>query len=267
MLCRVIAYKREKLTFGFPAMSFSMFMARIKCPRERDLWLPHTAKFGDKESTLDVIRYNVQGASRPGYKLTHLSALSIYKKGIHTKYLLRGGTLKRSHLKREIVEIFVFCILIFLVLRFVVQSYQVQKDENVMVNKITYMFQGPERGDVIVFHYPYADRTADYILRVVGLPGDTIKTDLTHLWINNVELKEPYITKSANLAGQTWTVPPNQYFVLCDNRLVSDDSRTWGFVPKDFIVGKAVVVYWPFNKFALINTYANAFQSLPTKQK
>jgi signal peptidase I len=184
--------------------------------------------------------------------------------------------LKRSHLKREIVEIFVFCILIFLVLRFVVQSYQVQgiamtpglqKDENVMVNKITYLFHGPERGDVIVFHYPYADRTSDYVLRVIGLPGDTIKTDLTHLWINNVELKEPYITKSANLAGQIWTVPPNQYFVLCDNRLVSDDSRTWGFVPKDFIVGKAIIVYWPFNKFAFINTFANTFQALPTKQK
>ncbi len=182
--------------------------------------------------------------------------------------------MKRSHLKREIVEILVFCMIIFLVLRFVVQSYQVQgvamtpglqKDENVIVNKITYLFHGPERGDVIVFHYPYADRTSDYVLRVVGLPGDTIKTDLTHLWVNNVELKEPYITRPANLAGQQWTVPANQYFVLCDNRLVSDDSRSWGFVPKDFIVGKAVVVYWPFDKFAFINTYPDVFQILPTK--
>ncbi|HTK11974.1 MAG TPA: signal peptidase I [Ktedonobacteraceae bacterium] len=182
--------------------------------------------------------------------------------------------MKRSHLKREIVEILVFCVLIFLVLRFVVQSYQVQgpamepglrKDDNVMVNKTSYLFHGPERGDVIVFQYPYADRSGNYMLRVVGVPGDTIKTDLTHVWVNNVELKEPYISKPANVAGQQWTVPPNQYFVLSDNRVVSDDSRTWGFVPKDFIIGKAVLVYWPFNKFTLINSYPSVFQSIPTK--
>jgi signal peptidase I len=184
--------------------------------------------------------------------------------------------LKRSHLQREIVEILVFCVIIFLVLRFVVQSYQVggsamqpglQKNENVMVNKASYLFHGPDRGDVIVFHYPYADHSADYVLRVIGIPGDVIKTDLTHLWVNNVALKEPYITKAANLAGQQWTVPTDQYFVICDNREISDDSRSWGFVPKDFIVGKAVLVYWPANKLKFIDSYSTTFQALQVKQK
>ena len=170
------------------------------------------------------------------------------------------------------MEILVFCVIIFLVLRFVVQSYQVQgpamqpglqKNDNVMVNKTSYLFHKPERGDIIVFQYPYADRSGNYVLRIVGLPGDTIKTDLTHVWVNNVQLNEPYISKPANIAGQQWTVPPNQYFVLSDNRVVSDDSRTWGFVPKEFIIGKAVLVYWPLNRFVFINSYPDVFRLIP----
>jgi signal peptidase I len=186
----------------------------------------------------------------------------------------RGCKLKRSHLAREVVETVVLTILIFLVIRFVIQSYHVEGpsmqpglsgDEYVVVNKVTYLFHAPERGDVIVFHYPYTapnQPVPDYIKRVIGLPGDTIRTDFTHVWVNGVELKEPYIKKPVNPQGQQWTVPPNDYFVLGDNREVSDDSRYWGFVPKDFIVGKAVVIYWPINQWKLLNTYPAVYSTI-----
>ncbi len=185
--------------------------------------------------------------------------------------------MKRSHLVREIIETVALTILIFLVIRFVIQSYHVEgpsmqpglnTDEYVVVNKVTYLFHAPERGDVIVFHYPYSGPNKpvpDYIKRVIGLPGDTIRTDFTHIWVNGVELKEPYIKKASNPQGQQWTVPPNDYFVLGDNREVSDDSRYWGFVPKSFIVGQAVLIYWPASNWTLINTYPSVYATLKTK--
>ncbi len=185
--------------------------------------------------------------------------------------------MKRSHLVREIIETVALTILIFLVIRFVIQSYHVEgpsmqpglnTDEYVVVNKVTYLFHAPERGDVIVFHYPYSGPNKpvpDYIKRVIGLPGDTIRTDFTHVWVNGVELKEPYIKKASNPQGQQWTVPPNDYFVLGDNREVSDDSRYWGFVPKSFIVGQAVLIYWPASNWTLINTYPSVYATLKTK--
>jgi signal peptidase I len=180
--------------------------------------------------------------------------------------------LKRSHLAREIVETVALTILIFAVIHFVIQTYRVEgpsmqpglrPDEYVLVNKAVYLFHAPERGDVIVFHYPL-DTTRDFIKRVIGLPGDTITVDQTHIWINGVKLKEPYISLSANPKGQTWKIPQNVYFVMGDNRPVSDDSRDWGCVPKDYIVGKAVAVYWPLSNWQVINTYSTVYAAIKT---
>jgi signal peptidase I len=179
--------------------------------------------------------------------------------------------LNRSHLAREIVEIVALTLLIFIVVRFVLQTYHVDgasmqpgltTQEYVMVNKTAYLFQSPERGDVIVFHYPH-DTTQDYIKRVIGLPGDTIQTDNTHVWVNGKLLNEQaYISSSYNQIGNSWKVPPNQYFVMGDNRPVSEDSRSWGFVPRSYIVGKAALVFWPLNKIHFINTYPGVYTEL-----
>jgi signal peptidase I len=176
--------------------------------------------------------------------------------------------LKRSHLAREIVETIALTLIIFLVIRFAIQSYRVegvsmqpglQSDQYVLVNKIAYLFHAPERGDVIVFHFPL-DTSKDFIKRVIGLPGDTISFTSTTVQVNGVVLNEPYISEKANpLAKNPFVVPPNEYFVMGDNRPASDDSRDWGYVPKDYIVGKAVMVYWPLNKWQLINTYPTVF--------
>jgi signal peptidase I len=180
--------------------------------------------------------------------------------------------LKRSHLAREIVETIALTVIIFLVIHFAIQSYRVQgvsmqpglvSDEYVLVNKVAYLFHTPERGDVIVFHYPL-DTSEDFIKRVIGLPGDTITVAGLTVSVDGHTLNEPYISQRANPAGQKWVVPPNSYFVMGDNRPVSDDSRIWGFVPNYDIVGKAVMVYWPFNKWVLINTYSSVFAAIKT---
>ncbi len=178
--------------------------------------------------------------------------------------------MKRSHLAREIVETIALTILIFAVIHFVIQTYRVEgpsmqpgltPDEYVLVNKAVYLFHAPERGDVIVFHYPL-DTTRDFIKRIIGLPGDIITVDQTSVWVNGVKLKESYLSTPANPIGHTWKIPPNAYFVMGDNRPVSDDSRDWGCVPKDYIVGKAVVVYWPMSNWQLINTYSTVYAAI-----
>lgn len=180
----------------------------------------------------------------------------------------------RSHLVREIVEIVVLTVLIFFLVRLVVQTYRVdgqsmepslKMNEYALINKVAYTFKAPERGDVIVFHYP-RNTSVDYIKRIIGLPGDTVRIDSTHVWVNDKLLNEKaYISSPSNPFAKIWKVPPNQYFVLGDNRPVSDDSRYWDFVPKEDIVGKASLVYWPVNRWQIINTHADTFAGLGNK--
>ena len=138
-------------------------------------------------------------------------------------------------------------------------------NEYVLVNKIAYLFHAPERGDVIVFHFPL-DTSKDFIKRVIGLPGDTITVHSTSVRVDGVLLNEPYISERANPQGQRWTVPLNSYFVMGDNRPASDDSRDWGYVPRDDIVGKAVIVYWPLGNWELINTYPTVYAQIKVSQ-
>jgi signal peptidase I len=176
-----------------------------------------------------------------------------------------------SHLVREIIETLALTLVIFVVIHFTVQNYMVDgtsmqpslnNNQYVLVNKLAYLFHAPERGDVIVFHWP-VDTNKDLIKRVIGVPGDVIVIDNKTVRVNGVLLNEPYISAPANPAGNTWVVPPNDYFVMGDNRQVSDDSRDWGFVPKSYIIGKAVFVYWPLNSWHFINTYQPVYGKIP----
>ncbi len=126
-----------------------------------------------------------------------------------------------------------------------------EDQERVLINKFTYRFGWGdiERGDTVVFRYPL-DKEKSYIKRVIGVPGDRIRIDAGQVFVNGAPLTENYVTDRDNV---TWppdgsggkTVPPSQYFVMGDNRSLSSDSRTWGFVPRDKIYGKAVFAYWP----------------------
>jgi signal peptidase I len=177
---------------------------------------------------------------------------------------------KSSHLAREIVETLALTLVIFLVIHFTIQNYQVEgtsmesslhNSQYVLVNKQAYLFQPPARGDVIVFVFPQ-DTTKDLIKRVIGLPGDTIVTTSSTVQVDGVVLQEPYVKVPFNLEGRQWVVPPNDYFVMGDNRQFSDDSRDWGFVPKSYIIGKAVMIYWPMSNWQFINIYSSVFSNI-----
>jgi signal peptidase I len=170
--------------------------------------------------------------------------------------------MKRSHVLREIVEIVAITVLFFFLVRVLAQSYHVtdnsmqpglSSDSDVMINKQAYLFRPPQRGDVIALHLP-TNTSIDFLRRVIGLPGDTVQIDGTHVIVNGVTLNEPYVSTNASPVVNTWKIPPDQYFVLGDNRPISKDSRFWGPIPKAYIVGKAILVYWPTNKLKIIDS-------------
>jgi len=121
-----------------------------------------------------------------------------------------------------------------------------QPGELLLVNKLSYRLGEPHHGDVIVFHYP-GNPSEDYIKRLIGLPGDDIRVENGLVYINNQPMDEPYIAAPPAYNGD-WKIPEDSYFVLGDNRNQSSDSHSWGFVPRDLIVGKALIIYWPLDQ-------------------
>ena len=120
--------------------------------------------------------------------------------------------------------------------------------ERIFINKFTYHFGlgSIERGDMVVFWFPLDDKKS-YIKRVIGLPGDTVYIDAGQVFVNDRPLVEDYVPEDYRdrVSWEEHHVPPGEYFVLGDHRSSSSDSRTWGFVKRDAIYGKAVFVYWP----------------------
>jgi len=122
--------------------------------------------------------------------------------------------------------------------------------ERIFINKFVYRFEPIERGDVIVFWYPI-DHSKSFIKRVVGLPGETVELRNGRVFVDNHELKEPYVPASyldATTSGPQ-LIPPDEYFVMGDHRDSSNDSRVFGPVSRKSIYGKAVFAYWPVDHF------------------
>lgn len=130
--------------------------------------------------------------------------------------------------------------------------------EYVVVNRLSYQLGSPQRGDIIVFHFP-RNPDEEYIKRIIGLPGDVIEVMNGTVNINGQPLDENYLNVKTNYTGM-WEVPADQLFVLGDNRNNSSDSHDWGMVPMDYVVGKAIMVYWPPPDWGLIDhvSLANA---------
>lgn len=123
--------------------------------------------------------------------------------------------------------------------------------ERIFINKFTYRFGigSIDRGDMVVFWFPL-DTSKSYIKRVIGLPGDTVAIDNGVVIVNGKRLSEEYVPE-AYRDHQSYPeiqIKPNNYFVLGDHRSSSNDSRSWGTVPRKYIYGKAVFVYWPLDK-------------------
>lgn len=122
--------------------------------------------------------------------------------------------------------------------------------ERLVLNKIVYNFNEPERGDVIVFH---ANKKDDYIKRVIGLPGEKLEYKDGQLYINDQPIKEPYLTDTHTSDIKPIVIPEDTIYVLGDNRLNSTDSRVIGPIPSEKIVGRVKVQLWPINKIGIVN--------------
>ena len=164
---------------------------------------------------------------------------------------------------RDIIITILAAVAVFLILQAAVGSFKVygmsmlpgiKHGDYIMVSKVEYYFQNPRRGDVIVFHSPRTPDT-DLIKRVIGLPGDTIEIKSGKVYVNNVPLAEPYILEPPNYKYPQEQVPPDQYFVLGDNRNNSADSHTGWVMPRQNIIGKAWISYWPPPDWMVIKHY------------
>ncbi|MBV8810165.1 MAG: signal peptidase I [Acidobacteriaceae bacterium] len=128
--------------------------------------------------------------------------------------------------------------------------------ERLFINQFSYKFGlgHIQRGDTVVFWFP-EDTTKSYIKRVIGLPGDTIAVQDGYVIVNSKKLTENYVPSDYrdDRPYPPTVVPPGEYFVLGDHRVSSNDSRAWGFVPKSYIYGKAVFVFWPPDRIGSVH--------------
>ena len=127
------------------------------------------------------------------------------------------------------------------------------QDDFVIVNKLAYTLGDFERGDVVVFPYP-RNPEEDYIKRVIGLPGDHVVIEDGLVMVNGVLLDEPYIAAAPRTDYEV-SVPDGDLFLMGDNRNSSSDSRVWGTLPLEDVIGKAVFVYWPTEAFGPVVHY------------
>jgi signal peptidase I len=126
-----------------------------------------------------------------------------------------------------------------------------QHGEYVLVNRLAFRSNLPDRGDIIVFASPQSP-DLDLIKRVIGLPGDSVKIFDGKVQVNGQELDEPYIAAAPIYNGE-WSVPEGNLFVLGDNRNDSSDSHAWGLLPIENVIGKAILVYWPIPEWNFID--------------
>ena len=197
-----------------------------------------------------------------------------------------------SHVIRELVEAVILALLVFFVIQVSIQNFRVEGSsmrpnleggEYLMVNKLAFLkldmhrlsrlvpfwdaaegdkrylpfAHPPERGDVVVFHAP-VQPPRDFVKRVIGLPGETVELRSGVTYINGFRLEEPYLP-GGSLTGSedAVTLEDKQYYVMGDNRSSSHDSRDWGPVTLDDIVGKVWFVYWPLSELPFVGKLAD----------
>ena len=192
-----------------------------------------------------------------------------------------------SRVAREIIEAVVLALIVFLIIQTGVRNFKVEGasmqptlegGQYLLVNKLVYFkldmarlsrvipfwvvdqsseagerfaLRPPQRGEVIVFHYP-RDTTKDFVKRVIGLPGETVGVESGEVFIDGEQLVEPYLTSRDTSSSNEIILGDNEYYVMGDNRRGSNDSRNWGPVAGELVLGKVWFVYWPISKLHVI---------------
>ncbi len=193
----------------------------------------------------------------------------------------RGGedaAAKQASRSRTILEYAVLAVVAIavalLVQAFLVKPYRIPSEsmentlligDRVLVDRISWRFTEPKRGDIVVFHPPFSGPVL--IKRIIGLPGDTVSLRDGHVYINGRQLTEPYVRTVGGVQepsdpfanglpwslAQPYKVPPGSYFVMGDNRTDSGDSREFGPVKRSQMVGRAFARYWPPSRIGFIH--------------
>ena len=162
---------------------------------------------------------------------------------------------------KEIVQLILIVVVVrvgmdTVIPRYIVDGASMQPNfhtsERVIVDRVSMLFGGPSRGDVVVLESPAVENEL-LIKRVIGLPGDQVVVKDHQVLVNGKVLVEPYISAPPDYEG-SWDVPEENLFVLGDNRNPSADSRVWGYVPFENVIGKAIAVYWPINRIRALST-------------
>ena len=188
-----------------------------------------------------------------------------------------------SSIVRELIEAILLALVVFVAIQTSVQNFKVEGSsmqptleggQYLLVNKLVYFkidqerlsriipfwkvdnsdesfaVHPPKSGEVIVFHFP-RDPSRDFVKRVIGVPGDWVEIRRGTVYVNGESLDEPYIiTQDSQDMGQVF-LDEKEYFVMGDNRSGSNDSRNWGSVPEELILGKVWIVYWPLSNWTL----------------
>ncbi|SDG08833.1 signal peptidase I [Desulfosporosinus hippei] len=124
--------------------------------------------------------------------------------------------------------------------------------DHILVNRLSYRFWAPTRGDVVVFAFP-KDIKRTFVKRVIAAEGETVELRDNKVFVNGDDIPEPYVKPGDYPPYGPEVVPEGKVFVLGDNRRESEDSREWGLLPKEYLLGKAWLVYYPLNRFRFIS--------------
>ena len=189
---------------------------------------------------------------------------------------------------RELIETALLSVAVFLVLHLSVQNFRVEgssmvptltEGQYIIANKIIYSrvatdsivrflpfvqpsggggslytFHPPEHGEIIIFNFP-SDQSRDLVKRVIGVPGDTIEIQSGQVIRNGELIEEPYVVNKDRRTYDPVEVPENSYYVLGDNRRSSSDSRDWGFLSDEHVVGRAWISYWPTDNIGVLQAF------------
>jgi signal peptidase I len=176
-------------------------------------------------------------------------------------------TLRQRGPGREIIETIIligaiYALVNLATVRFIVEGPSMQPTfhtgQVLMISRVNYLFATPQRGQVIVFNAPGQPfDEPPYIKRVIGLPGETVEIRDTKVYVNGRELYEPYINEpceASRCPNRTWQLGEDEYFFMGDNRNHSSDSRAFGVVKRERVIGEALIRYWPPQDWGLVGT-------------